>query len=141
VRLGDRFDLLQGCASLREVSVVEKFRAMKMPPLQDERKRSPLHLAAHASVGDPHRDVGAGIPRVKMGRVVRAVVDRDNDSEEASDLGQAILATKEHGRLVNEIDLLRRRAASVHAAVPCLPLFKRHETGRHPPTTSLAWHN
>jgi hypothetical protein len=69
---------------------------MKMPPLQDERKRSPLQLAANASVGDPDRDVGAGVPCVKVRRIVLAVIDRDDDSEEAADLGrEAILHTNE----------------------------------------------
>ena len=53
---------------------------MKMPPLQYECKRPPLHLAAHASVGDADRDVRARVPRVKVRRVMLAVVDRSRVS-------------------------------------------------------------
>lgn len=82
-----------------KLPVLKQLRSMKMPPLQDECKRSPLHLAAHASVGDPDRDVGAGVPRVKVRRIVLAVIDRDDDSEEAADLRHdAILHTNKDGR-------------------------------------------
>jgi hypothetical protein len=85
---------------LRKLPVLKELGAMKMPPLQHERKRSrciwPLTLPS-----DPDGDVGAGIPSVKMRWVMLPIVDGDDDSEEAAYLGHSgdCIETKRTGGL------------------------------------------